>query len=67
MTQTGILERIQDILRDVLQGWDSFSHVNIIWNVEQEFSVRFALGELQDLKDVGGLVDLVAQKLATRH
>jgi acyl carrier protein len=83
MTETQILNRVQDILRDVLQqpdlhinrdssantvkGWDSLAHVDILWNVEHEFSVRFALGEVQDLKSVGGLVDLVEQKVAAKN
>jgi acyl carrier protein len=83
MTEANILERVRDILRDVLnrpdltitressaatvKGWDSFSHVEIIWNVEQEFAVHFALGELQDLKNVGGLVDLLERKLMVNN
>ena len=82
MTEIDILNRVQDVLRDVLQqpdlvvtrdssaadvkGWDSLAHVEFIWNVQQEFSVRFALGELQDLKNVGHLVDLVAKKTAAK-
>lgn len=82
MTENNILGRVQDVLRDVLQqpnlvitrdssaatvkGWDSLAHVDFIWNVQQEFGVRFALGELQDLKNVGHLVDLVGQKLAVK-
>jgi acyl carrier protein len=83
MTDINILDRVQEILRDVLQqpdlivnressannvrGWDSLAHVDIIWNVEHEFSVRFALGELQDLKNVGGLVDLLEDKIAAKR
>jgi acyl carrier protein len=78
-----ILGRIQDILRDVLHqpdlivtressaatvsGWDSLAHVDILWNVEHEFNVRFGLGEVQDLKNVGGLADLLEQKLAAKR
>jgi acyl carrier protein len=83
MTELSTLNRVQEILRDVLQqpdliitressaktveGWDSLAHVDILWNVEHEFSVRFALGEVQGLKNVGGLVDLVEQKVAARR
>ena len=74
------LAQVQDIFRDVLDdpgvvlpresnvstvpGWDSMTHVNLIYNIEQEFSVRFGLAELQDLKDVGDLLDLLDRKLA---
>lgn len=83
MTQIDILDRVQEILRDVLQqpklvitressantveGWDSLAHVDILWNIEHEFSVRFALGEVQGLKNVGGLVDLLEQKIAAKQ
>lgn len=83
MTEIEILSRVQEILRDVLQqpdltitrdssaktvsGWDSLAHVDILWNVEQEFSVRFALGEVQDLKNVGDMVDLLEQKTAKKQ
>lgn len=42
--------------------WDSLSHVNIIAGVESTFGVRFAISEIENLKSVGDLVDLVAAK-----
>jgi acyl carrier protein len=47
-----------------VDGWDSLVHINLVSAVEQEFKVRFALGELQDLKNVGDMVDLIHRKLA---
>lgn len=46
-----------------VEGWDSLVHINLILSVEQEFGVRFALGELEELKNVGDMVDLIAVKL----
>jgi acyl carrier protein len=43
-------------------GWDSLAHIDIIETVERHFKVRFALGELQDLKEVGDLVSLIHKK-----
>lgn len=43
-------------------GWDSLAHIDIIEMVERHFNVKFALGELQDLKEVGDLVNLITQK-----
>lgn len=73
------LERLQPIFRDVLddqglvinresnarnvEGWDSLAHINLIASIEQDFHVRFALGELQDLKNAGEMVDLIERKL----
>jgi acyl carrier protein len=44
------------------RNWDSLAHISLIEMVEHHFKVRFALGELQDLKEVGDLVDLIAEK-----
>jgi acyl carrier protein len=80
MTQTEILDRLQPIFHDVLDdnslvitpssnatntpNWDSLSHVNLIVAVQSEFKVKFALGELQDLKNVGDLIALIQKKSA---
>lgn len=42
--------------------WDSLSHIELISNIESHFKVRFALGELQDLKNIGDMVELIASK-----
>ncbi len=76
---TEILERLQPIFRDVLddqnlvidrqsnarnvEGWDSLAHINLIASIEQDLHVRFALGELQDLQNVGDMIDLIQRKL----
>ncbi|HXV19657.1 MAG TPA: acyl carrier protein [Desulfuromonadales bacterium] len=48
---------------DDIDAWDSLSHMNLIVAVELRFKVKFALGELQALKNVGDLSDLVDKKL----
>jgi acyl carrier protein len=48
---------------DDIDAWDSLSHMNLIVAVELRFKVKFALGELQSLKNVGDLADLVDKKL----
>ncbi len=74
-----ILDRLQPIFRDVFEnnsltvgrdssamtvdGWDSLAHVNLIAAVEEAFGVRFALGELEELQNVGDMVDLIRRKL----
>jgi acyl carrier protein len=49
---------------DDIDAWDSLSHMNLIVAVELRFKVKFALGELQSLKNVGDLADLVGKKLS---
>jgi len=51
---------------DDIDAWDSLSHINLVIAVEMEFRIRFALGELQTLKNVGNLADLIDRKLARK-
>ncbi len=79
---TDILSRLQPIFHDVLDdpklvitressarntaGWDSLVHVNLIMAVEDEFKIKFALGELEEVKNVGDMIDLMERKIAKR-
>jgi acyl carrier protein len=47
---------------DDVDDWDSLSHLNLVIAVEMKFGVKFALGELQSLKNVGDMADLVEKK-----
>lgn len=46
-----------------IEGWDSLSHIKLVLEIEKEFNVKFSLGELQDLKNIKGLVELVESKI----
>jgi acyl carrier protein len=43
--------------------WDSFNHVNISVACEAAFGIRFRSSELEELRNVGGLVALIKAKL----
>ena len=47
-----------------ISGWDSFNHVNLIINIEEEFNVRFPNSEVGDLQNVGSLKTLLASKIS---
>ena len=47
-----------------ISGWDSFNHVNLIINIEEEFNVRFSNSEVGDLQSVGNLKTLLASKIS---
>jgi acyl carrier protein len=48
---------------DNVENWDSLTHINLISAISQTYNVRFALGELEDLKNVGDLLELLQRKL----
>ena len=75
MTRNEVFSGIQDIFRDIfdaddlvissttnsdeIEDWDSLNHINLVSAIEKEFKIKFALGELMALKDVGAMVDLM--------
>lgn len=77
-----LLEEVQDIFRDVfdqpdliitrdssaytVDDWDSLAHINLVTAIEKHYKIKFALGELQDLQNVGDMLDLIRVKLASQ-
>ena len=75
MTRNEVFSGVQDIFRDIfdvddlvisnttnsdeIEDWDSLNHINLVSAIEKEFKIKFALGELMTLKDVGAMVDLM--------
>ena len=56
------------VLRDDMtaadvENWDSLTHMMMITKVEEVFSIRFKLKELNRLKNVGDLCNTIAEKL----
>lgn len=45
-------------------GWDSFNHVNIIAAIEDRFDLEFKPGEIEKMRGVGDIVELIEQKLS---
>ena len=42
-----------------VEGWDSLNHVQILFTLEQALGVQFAVYEIQNLKNIGDLVELI--------
>ena len=73
-----IIERITPIFRDIfdrsdlvlspgltakdVDEWDSLSHIRLVVSIEKEFGIKFALGELQSLQNVGEMIALIEKK-----
>lgn len=61
----GQFEMRDDLEANQVEGWDSLTHMMIITGIEKEFSVRFKLKEINKLKNMGSLIELVNAKLET--
>ena len=45
-------------------GWDSFNHINLIINIEEEFVVKFTNAEIEKMQNVGDLKKILAIKIS---
>ena len=82
MQQQEIYRELTTIFRDVLDEetlalrpdltaadvpeWDSFNHINLIVATEARFGIKFQTAELESLRTVGHLTDLIQAKLASQ-
>lgn len=48
---------------DDIEDWDSLEHINLIAAVEQEFGVKFSMGQVVSMKNVGEMVDIILSQI----
>jgi acyl carrier protein len=58
------LQITKDTTSDDIKEWDSFTHLNLILAIEQEFNIKIALGETRILKNVGDMIALIEKKIS---
>ena len=79
MTRQEILEQVTQIIRDEfeddeievtcettaadVEDWDSLAHISLIHEIEKNFDIKFTLGEIQDFKNVGEMIDSIEKYL----
>ena len=44
---------------DDIEDWDSLEHINLVAAVEMQFGVKFNMGQIVTLKNVGEMADLI--------
>ena len=52
-----------DLVASEVEGWDSLNHMTIISGIEEKFDIKFKLRELNKLRNMGTLIELVQSKL----
>jgi len=53
------LELADETTADDIEEWDSLTHLSLINEVEMEYGFKFTMAEIQQLKNVGDLVDTI--------
>ena len=75
MTREEIFGKLNEVFRDVfeddgitvndqttaddIEDWDSLEHINLINAVEQEFGIKFNMGQIVSMKNVGEMVTII--------
>ncbi len=78
MSEEQIYERLNKVFQDVfddatievddlttaddIDDWDSLEHINLIAAVEKEFGIKFKMGEVSTMKDVGEMVEIISSR-----
>ena len=47
-----------------IEDWDSLEQINLLVAMEREFGIKFSVGEVEGLRNVGEMLDLIGNKLA---
>ena len=72
-----IYERLNEVFRDFfdddeieltpettaedIEDWDSLNHITLMAAVEEEFGVRFTMGQVSGMKNVGEMAEIIAK------
>lgn len=78
MTANEMVKRLNEVFRDVfddesitvdtnttaddIDDWDSIEHITLIGAVEDEFKMRFKMGEVSGMKDVGEMMSIIMER-----
>ncbi len=79
MTREEVFEKINEVFRDVfeddditvndattaadIEDWDSLEHINLMNAIESEFDIKFTMGEIVAMKNVGEMANAIMAKL----
>lgn len=48
---------------DDIEDWDSLEHITLISPVEREFRMKFKMGEISSMKNVGEMARIVMERM----
>lgn len=79
MSREEIYEQLNEVFRDVfdddtievndqttsrdIEHWDSLEHINLIAAIETQFGMKFTMGQVVTMKNVGEMVDIISSQI----
>ncbi len=52
----------EETTADDIEGWDSLRHITLIEEIEDAFDIRFAMKEVNGMKNVGEMIDIIVER-----
>ena len=46
-----------------IEDWDSLEHINLIVAIEKKFNIKFNMGEVTSMKNVGEMVKIIKSRI----
>ena len=78
MSRENVLAKVNEVFHEVfdddnivvkeemtaadIKGWDSLRHITLIEEIEDVFDIRFAMKEVNVMKNVGEMIDIIVQR-----
>lgn len=79
MSREEVYKKLDDVFQDVfdddsihvtdsttandIEDWDSLEHIGLIVAIEHKFNIKFNMGEITSLKNVGEMVDIIMERV----
>lgn len=79
MTREEVFKKLNEVFRDVfdddsitvtdattandIEEWDSLEHINLLAAIEQEFGMKFSMGQVVSMKNVGEMADIIMSQI----
>lgn len=79
MTRQEVLEKLDEIFQDEfddesihvmdettandIEDWDSLAHISLIAAIETEFGMKFTMGEVTGMKNVGEMTEIIMSRI----
>lgn len=79
MSREEAFERVNEVFRDVfdddditvgeettandIEDWDSLEHIHLVAAIEQEFNMKFTMGQVVSMKNVGEMIDIILEQV----
>lgn len=52
---------------DMIEDWDSLSHIRLVMAIEKKFGIKFSYDDLQNMKNVGEAAEIINRRLIAKE